>query len=310
MNADSIAILSHVPPDGDALGSMLALNEAIRGMGKKDVMGFTSGIPFVYDFMPGIDLLRDEPVDKDFDLVILVDCSDVSMSGRFLPMLCSAKTIACLDHHVSNKRNADICLVDTTMSSASQVVFEFLLDEGISLTATMATNLYVGLSTDTGNFCHSNTNERTFEDAAKLVKAGADVEYITSRLYNRRTLIKTKLIAKAINNLEVLENGKIAIIIIDNNDKEELGNGCVEFEGIIDYAREIEGVEVAVLMRVVGQNKYKVSLRSNKLSIAGSIAESFDGGGHPKASGCTIVGTKESVREKILNEIKKVITDK
>lgn len=305
--AQSIAVLSHIPPDGDALGSMLALKEALVLLGKPQAKAYSAEIPDTYLFMPGIEAVESVCDGTDFDLVIIVDCADVRLTGVYAPVYRSAKTTASLDHHMSNSGNGNLSFIDTRASSAAQVVLEFVEASGIGLTPSMATNLYVGLSTDTGNFCYSNTNERTFAAAAKLVAAGADVVSAATNLYKRRSLIKTRLIGRAIQNIRLLENGAVALIVIDDPDFEALGTQELDYEGVIDYARDIDGVEVAALMRKSGYNKYKVSLRSKNTVNVNAIAQQMGGGGHERASGCIVNGSQQEALDRLLQEIKKVL---
>lgn len=305
--ANSVAILSHIPPDGDALGSMLGLREALAGLGRPQARAFSAEIPDTYLFMPGIGDIETVCDDTPFDLVIMVDCADVRLTGAFLPVYRNAKTTVSLDHHMSNAGNGQLSFIDVNASSAAQVVLAFIEHAGVELTKTMATNLYVGISTDTGNFCYSNTTERTFQDAARLVRAGAELTYAATNLYRRRSLMKTRLIGRAIGNLELLEDGKIALMLIDEPDFEVLGSSELDYEGVIDFAREIDGVEVAVLMRKANRNKYKVSLRSKLTANVNAVAQQLGGGGHERASGCIITGSLQEARDRLLQEIKKVL---
>ncbi|MFZ5975563.1 MAG: DHH family phosphoesterase [Bacillota bacterium] len=305
--AKSIAILSHIPPDGDALGSMLGMKEALAGLGKTQTRVFSAEIPDTYLFMPGIGDIETVWDNTAFDLAIIVDCADVRLTGGFLPVYQSAGKTASLDHHLSNTGNGRLSFIDTNASSAAQVVLSFIEFAGVELTPSMATNLYVGMSADTGHFCHSNTTERTFRDAAKLTGAGADVSYAAMQLYKRRSLLKTRLIGRAISNLELLEGGKIALMLIDDPDYAFLGSSDLDYEGVIDFARDIDGVEVAVLMRKANQNKYKVSLRSKLSANVNTVAQQFGGGGHERASGCILKGSQIEARDMLLQEIKKVL---
>ena len=303
--AQTIAVLSHIPPDGDALGSMLAFLEALAVLGKPQARAFGAEIPATYSFMPG--LHRIEPLweGEPFDLAVIVDCADARLTGAFLPLYREAKRTASLDHHLSNAGNGDLSYIDTDASSASQVVLEFLRAARVELTKSMATNLYVGVSTDTGNFCFSNTNPRTFRDAAALLEAGADIENAVKQLYKQRSLTKTRLIGRAIQNLELLDGGRLALMVIDDPDFEALGTSELDYEGVIDFGRDIEGVEVAALIRKTRRNRYRVSLRSKRTANVNAVAQRLDGGGHERASGCSINGTQTEVRQRLLKEIEK-----
>jgi len=303
--AETIAVLSHVPPDGDALGSMLAFVEALAVLGKPQARAFSAEVPGTYSFMPGIDRLESEREGDDFDLAIIVDCADARLTGAFLPLYRGAKRTASLDHHMCNAGNGDLSFIDTTASSAAQVVLAFIAAARVELTKSMATNLYVGVSTDTGNFCFSNTNGRTFRDAAVLIEAGADHQTAVTQLYKRRSLIKTRLIGRAIQNLELLEGGRVALMVIDDPDFEALGTSELDFEGVVDYGRDIEGVEVAALIRKIREGRYRVSLRSKFSADVNAVAQRLGGGGHERASGCSVGGTLQEARERLLFEIDK-----
>ena len=305
--AERIAILSHVPPDGDALGSMLALYEALRNIGKQ-VDAYTHEVPATYTFMPGLDALKKEPQSTAYDLVILVDCADVRMLGPFLPIYESAGMTASIDHHISNSGNGKVNVLDFEASSAAQIVLSVLEAGNLPITVSMATNLYVGISTDTGNFCYSNVNARTFEDVARLMRFGADLTFAANNLYKRRTLLKTRLFGQAIQNLELFAQGRLAVMVIDHPDFEALGSSELDYEGVIDFARDVDTVEVAVLMRRARENRYKISLRSKNGVDVNAIAQHFGGGGHKQASGCMIRGTQQEVRDALIAEISKVLS--
>lgn len=304
--AERIAVLSHVPPDGDALGSMLALCAALRHMGK-DVQAYSAEISGTYLFMPGIGDIKSVWDQRPHDLAVIVDCADVRLTGQFLPLYKSAKRTMSIDHHMSNAGNGQVSFIDARVSSAAELVLDFIDFAGIPLSADMATDLYVGLSTDTGNFLHSNTNARSFKNAARLAEAGADIQYAVGCLYRRRSLIKTRLIGRAISGMELLEGGRIAFMALDTPDYEALGTDDLDYEGVIDFGRDIDTVEVAVLMRRSKPGKYRVSMRSKDYVNVNAIAQVFGGGGHERASGCMVSGTQQEVRDALLKEITKVL---
>ncbi len=299
--ARTVLICGHIRPDGDCLGSAFALRDYCRELGKSADACSPSPVPESYRFMAGSDefnvLTR-----KSYDLFIAVDCASFDRIGRMEGYFRTAERTVCIDHHEGHEGFADINLVKSNASSTCEIVFDLLEPTG-KITRGIADSLYVGLSTDTGHFMHSNTDKKVLYTAYRLACLGADCHGIATKLYRSRSRAKTMLIAKSIEAMRFYMNGKICIIPMTQQLLDECGISSNDTEGIIDYAISVNGVEVGVSMCAERENEYKVSFRSRSRHV-NDIAAVFGGGGHIYAAGCRIFGRTEDVIDKILKAIR------
>jgi len=317
-NSRKIAILPHLNADGDALGSSIGLYLTIRETGKEAAIILEEPVPNTYLFLPNIDkvIVYNETLYGEskyasgngksiFDLVIAVDTGDLNRLGKRKIIFDCAETTVNIDHHATNTEFANINYVDTTASATGEIIYKIakLMDNKIS--SELALCLYVALSSDTGGFRYSNTTPVTHQIAAELINRGVDVAEISRRLFDITSLGKVKLMALASQSLEILENGKIAVMKIDDLMMKESGALEEECEGIVNIGRNIEGVEVALLFREKSDNTVKVNLRSNSDIDVSKIASVFSGGGHKKAAGCTLKGNFKEIKENILSEVRR-----
>lgn len=286
--AENIAIFTHVNPDGDTIGSAFAVSAALRKMGKS-VCVFVSGpVPKDYEFLPGAkaDVWEDG---SKFDISLAIDVSDEGRLGALKDAFFSAPLTSCIDHHGTNPGFADINCVRSSAAAVAEVIVDFLDALGVEIDSDIAACLFVAVSTDTNNFSFSNTTGDTLRMAARLVDAGADVDLITGRLYRRMPIAKTRLIGKTVSTLKTSMDGKVAIMTSSYIDRDECGAKDEDYDGIVNYATQSDGVMVAALLRTSSQNSsVKVSVRSSCECDAAKIAAVFGGGGHSKAAGCTI----------------------
>ena len=299
--ARTVLICGHIRPDGDCLGSAFALRDYCRELGKSADACSPSPVPESYRFMAGSDefnvLTR-----KSYDLFIAVDCASFDRIGRMEGYFRTAERTVCIVHPVGHECFDDINLVKSNASSTCEIVFDLLEPTG-KITRGIADSLYVGLSTDTGHFMHSNTDKKVLYTAYRLACLGADCHGIATKLYRSRSRAKTMLIAKSIEAMRFYMNGKICIIPMTQQLLDECGISSNDTEGIIDYAISVNGVEVGVSMCAERENEYKVSFRSRRRHV-NDIAAVFGGGGHICAAGCRIFGRTEDVIDKILKAIR------
>lgn len=300
-HAQTILICGHVRPDGDCLGSAFALREYCLGLGKSADVCSPSPIPESYKFMRQSEkfnvLSR-----KTYDLFIAVDCATQDRIGKMEGFFCSAPRTVCIDHHEGHEGFADVNLVKNYASSTCEIVFDLLEPTG-KITREIANYLYIGLSTDTGHFMHSNTDSKVMYTAYRLSCLGAECHNIATELYRSRSRNKTMLIAKSIEAMRFFMNDTVCIIPMTQELLDECNISSNDTEGIIDYAISINGVEIGISMCAEKENEYKVSFRS-RIRHVNEIAAVFGGGGHIYAAGCRICGKTEDVIDKLLKAIR------
>ncbi len=312
-NSNKIGITYHVSPDGDAVGSALALLNGLKYLNKnaylisKDII--SDNLQFLKSSNEGNGLVT-VPTEGT-DIVIVVDCGNFERISAELQNF--NKTIINIDHHLSNDKYGDYNYVDTNAAATAEIIFELLEILGIDFKSKnkdkeiteIGTCLYTSLVTDTGGFRHSNVTSRTHRIAAVLKEVGVNNTYIYQSLFDNNSFEKIKLIGKSINNMELLFDRRISLIKIPLSYGEELGIEIGDTSDIISFGLQIKGVEVALLVKETDTG-VKASLRSKNEFDVRKIAEKFGGGGHAKAAGIRLNGvTLEEAKDKILYEIEK-----
>lgn len=303
-----IIILPHILPDGDTLGSALGLRSALHSLGSNVSIVLDDEIPSNLKFLVDHNNIVSTP---DFmtlnikpDIIITIDASDVERLGERGKLLGLNEDILNIDHHRTNTRYGKYNLVDAEASSCGEIVYELIQDMGVKLTKDIAKCLYVSLSTDTGSFKYSNTKSKTLRIASHLLETGIDTTHIVTELYQNKPINKIRLLSDALNTIEIHYGGKLSIMHISLGMLERNKTHPWEADGIIEYGRDIEGVEVAILLKELSPNEIKVGLRSKYDFDVSKIAQGFGGGGHKKASGCTIFDTIENAKKTVIEEFK------
>ena len=289
--SERFLLTTHENPDGDALGSLLAMHSILGALGKDSLMFLASKefpLPVEYRFLPLEEVFHEAPVDLADRVVIFLDCGNIDrMPVDWLQG--NGNAMLNIDHHHDNTRFGTINLVDVEASCTAEIVFDLAGLLGVELTQEIADALYVGLVTDTGKFMYENTDSRSHRMAAALVDAGVDVNDVYRRLYEHVPIEKLKLVSKALENIEVYDEGSIAITYISKADYEATGADEALTEGIIDHLRTLDGTKVAAVVRdqrESGRAERKVSLRSTDGSVdVSEIARKHGGGGHQRAAG-------------------------
>ncbi len=301
-------ITAHVRPDGDALGSELAIYHALRGMGKKAVVYNQDQTPDMYRFLPGSEeIIHSMETVNGFDAAFVLDCSDISRIGNEADRIGSLDKIISIDHHVSSGGTfSELLLVDPTASSTGEIEYRLLNRMGIAVTADIATNIYTAILTDTGSFRYSNTGIDTFRVAADLVEKGADCRYIAQNIYEARPAVQVRLMGKVLDTLEFYQGGRVGSICVTQEMLRKEGALPEHTEGFVDIVRSIQGVEIAVCYYEVYKDRYKISLRSKGKVDVEKIAGILGGGGHVNASACRVEGTIKTIKRKLLDAIKTV----
>jgi len=290
-SSERFLLTTHEGPDGDALGSLLAVHQVLGQLGKDSVM-FLGAKEFPlaveYRFLPLEEVFHEPPADVVDRTLVFLDCGNIDrMPVDFLQR--EGARIVNIDHHHDNTRFGSVNLVDTEASCTAEIVLEVAKQLGVQITPEIASALYVGLVTDTGRFMYENTGAGAHRMAAELIDAGVDVNDAYRRLYERVPVEKLRLVARALEKIERFDDQRLAITYIGTEDYEATGAGEVLTEGIIDFLRGLEGTAVAAVIRDKtdgGRSARKVSLRSTDGTVdVSAIARVHGGGGHRRAAG-------------------------
>ncbi|MCX7746893.1 MAG: bifunctional oligoribonuclease/PAP phosphatase NrnA [Clostridia bacterium] len=305
--AGSIAILPHVSADGDALGSSFALALALQKMGKNVKVYIEEEVPYIYGFLPGKDFSEVYRGDKEhFDVVVALDTGDMDRLGKRREIFSRAEKTVNIDHHTTNSMFALVNYVNTSSSAVGEIIYQLIKDMGVDLDEEISLDLYVAIATDTGGFRYSNTTSLTHQISAHLVGNGVNVSEVSQKVFETTSFEKLKLMSLAIDSIELLENGKVAFMAVTDEMIKKSGVREEDCD-IIGLARNIRGVEVAVMIRQKLNGEVKVNLRSNTHIDVSAIAMKHSGGGHKKAAGFSKAASMEAVKEMIMNDIREVL---
>jgi bifunctional oligoribonuclease and PAP phosphatase NrnA len=304
------AILSHVRPDGDALGSQIALALSLQQLGKNVRVWNEEGMLEKYSFLPRAELLTKPPATAhDVDVAIALDTAIQNRLGNALAAIGSAKIWINIDHHHSNPGYGDLVIIDPSAPATGEIIFRLIKSQGLPFNHDIAENLYAAISTDTGSFQYPKTSALTFEIAAELVRAGGlDVGQISQQLYENYPRRRLELLRELLRTMRFSACSRVASFSLSLKTAAERAALPEDNEGLIDHLRAIRGVIVAVFFEELAGGKVRVSMRSKDESIdVCAICQKFGGGGHTLAAGARIRGSLAEVEEKVLEEIREVL---
>ena len=294
-------ILTHMRPDGDAIGGALALGRALEFFKTPYQVCVETEIPANLAFLDGVERIEKTPK-GEFDLLITVDCSDEQRLGALSDVFLQAKrkkidTIN-VDHHISNTRFAKYNFVETCSANCMHIakLIEYM---GAPFDKKMAEYLLVGLLTDSGNFSHDDVKEEAFLLGAKLVKTGVDISALNYQLFKKQSKARAALFAKTMSSIRYYHDSRFAVIIVTKKNMEDCGADESMTEGFVDFPLNVDGVEVAASLMEVRKGQYRVSLRTKTYADANKIAGVYGGGGHIRASGCMLFGDIEEILDKL-----------
>lgn len=305
--AETILVLAHENPDGDAIGSSLSLCLALQNMGKKAEV-LMSEYPANFAFLPGIENIKKAASFEKYDMAIVVDCPDIKrVNSEYIQYFESAKVTAEFDHHNKNSMFGDYNIVNHVSPACAQILvssFEYL---HIEITKDIATCLLTGIITDTGGFKNSGITAETFDFAGWALTKGVNVSkiYRDSMLITTRTKFEAQKLA--MERMEFFDEGKIAFTYMTKADDEKIGIETGDHDGIVEMGRNIVGVEVSIFIYQRDDGSFKASLRSNDYMDVADVCMMFGGGGHIRAAGCTLEFPLEESKKAILNEVRKHI---
>ncbi|MFT5633705.1 MAG: phosphoesterase RecJ-like protein [Rubritalea sp.] len=301
-------ILSHIRPDGDAIGSTIALGSTLEAMGKEVTYINEDGVPESLAFLPGSDKVK-QPTDDvlDVEVAIAVDCANKPRLGeKALQMAANATLWINIDHHKSNPGYGDLNYIDAQSPATGQILYQMIKEQGLTLTNEARDSIYVAVSTDTGSFQYSGTTAATYEMAADLVNRGLNTGKINEQIYDSFPYRRVALTRELLNTLEISSSGEIADWHLLKKVKHEHDLKPDDSEGLIDMIRSIQGVNVALFFEELMDDSIRVSIRSKTGSIdACEIAQLFGGGGHAKAAGIRMPGSIAEVRLAVISEVTK-----
>lgn len=294
--AHKIVISSHVNPDGDNVGSTLGLYHSLKALDPaKDIqIILDDDLPDNLGMMVGLDLYQKPAEQVDADLLVILDV-DVDRIGKVRDTV--KAPILNLDHHVSNTKVSDYCYVDAKAAATAQIVYSLIKEMNWQITPEAAMCLYTGLASDTGFFRYSNTQPYTLRAAAELIECGAKPNII-SEIFDQRSFSSVKAAGKAIDTITLYQDGKIALMTVDKALKQSADNT----EGFVNFARNIRGVDVAVMIKYADEKVTRVSMRSKTVDVS-AIAQSIGGGGHIRAAGATVYQDLAQAKDTVLNAI-------
>lgn len=305
--APKVALFSHVSPDGDCIGSMLAIGLALEKMGKEVSFYNPNSVPSYLAFLPGSSRIRQELPSPQPKILLFVDCTDLERVNLSRSEISGDSTVLNLDHHISNLFFGDFNWVDSQASAVGEVALTLISQLGVEIDVDMATNLYTAIVTDSGCFEYSNTTAQTHRLTADLLDKGADLSRIHHNIFDQKPLAQIKLLERALNGLEIHADGQLAIMILSAEDFQKSGAEQELSEGLVNHARSIAGVEVAVLLKEVGPQEIKGGLRSNLWLNVNEIAALFGGGGHLRAAGCTLRIPMAEAKQSITTAIEEAL---
>jgi bifunctional oligoribonuclease and PAP phosphatase NrnA len=305
----SFLVMSHQRPDGDAVGSSLAMALALQNLGKAVEVWNEDPLPKKFDFLPAGNCWRVTPAaPSHFDVIVSVDNANKKRLGRAVDMLTDAKMWINIDHHASNERFGDLNIVDPDSPATGEILCRLFKDAGIAVSRDMAVSLFVAISTDTGSFMYPATTAQSFRIAADLVEKGLKVGDISKIIYESYPLGRFKLMQRFLAKAAFRANSRISYSWIQPEDYRETQAAPEDSEGLIDMIRAIDTVVASVMFEKLEDGKIRMSLRSKDPHVdVNKIAQKFGGGGHALAAGARTSGTPEEIQEKVLSEMEKLL---
>jgi phosphoesterase RecJ-like protein len=300
-DARRVMVITHVSPDGDAIGSLLGLGWALRWLGKEYTLACADPVPKRFTYLPGSEAVVTGP-EGEYDLVISLDCGDSERLGPAYDESLAGLPLINIDHHVTNTHFGSINWVDMGVASAAEMVLELIESLGVPLEADIALCLLNGIVTDTRGFRIPNTPPRTMRAALKLMEAGAQLPEVTDHVFNRRPFSDICLWAKALSDLWL--DGRIIWSQITRTMRQECAFSDNGDAGLVNFLGTTEEADVAIVFVEQDDGRIKVEMRSVPGVDVSAVALNLGGGGHPQAAGCTLDGDLDEMQDKVLTSVK------
>jgi len=300
---DRFLIACHENPEGDAIGSQLALALALRKMGKTATVLNADPVPGNLAFLPGAESVVYDEDGSGYEVAVVVDCGSRERTGRVEAELAKPAVMVNIDHHRTNGGCGDYCLIDPEAAATGMLVYRILSAMGTEIDYDVAVNIYVAILTDTGSFHYSNSSPEAFHIAGEMIRRGIDPWAVAEQVYETQSAERLHLLGRVLSSLEIAAGGRVAAITTMKSDLDEFSARKDFLEGFINYPRSVIGVEVAVSFREEGAGEFRVSFRSKGRVDVSAVAQSFGGGGHRNAAGCTVQGSLDEVRSKVFGAL-------
>jgi bifunctional oligoribonuclease and PAP phosphatase NrnA len=306
LNNDDFLVVSHIDPDGDAASSTLAISWMLKQLNKRFTMINEGNTPGKFNYLWGftgiIDYSKAAP-SRVFEHVIAVDCADFSRIGKVKSLFSATTVILNIDHHRTNDYYGTHQLINEDAAATAEVLYDLAMELDINWSTELGNSIYTGLLTDTGGFRYANTTPKVMRIAAEMLQLGVDGNDLADRLLEKLTYSHIILLQKALATLDFTIDKKISWVSVTLQDIAIAEASNEDLEGLVNYPRNIEGVEVGILFKEVEADKYKVSMRSAGIADVAHIAKSFGGGGHFRAAGCTLLGNLEEIINRVVKEV-------
>lgn len=303
--AKRIMVVSHVNPDGDTIGCLLALGLALMQMGKRVTLLSQDGVPTRFQFLPGSELILSEAREKA-DLAISVDCGSSAQLGIMKKAFFAAKTTVQVDHHDFGEAYGKIQLLEGEAAAVGEIVYELVKALGVKINKPIATCLLVSIIIDTGSFRFSNLRAKTFAICGELIRTGVDLQHLIEEAYWKKTRSTARLSGHSLMQAQFSRDGQVAWSTVYQKDFKRYGAHISDVDAVADELRTIEGVRAAVLFRETVNGNFRASLRSKHGLNVANVARIFGGGGHHNSAGCCFKKS-EKTKEKLLNELQKLV---
>lgn len=300
-------LLTHVNPDGDALGSLLGLALGLEQMQIRVFTVSVDSVPAIYRFLPGAERIAAQLPAQPVPLAIAVDADGMGRLGRFAHKLERGCTLIDIDHHATEKAFGDLQWVDPKAAATGEMIYRLLVRMKVPLSADIATCLYTAILTDTGRFCYSNTTPRALRVCADLVRAGASPVHIYREVYESKSFSASRLLGLALGRMSQAADGRVVFSTLTQDDFRGAGSSPDETEGIIDHLRAVRLAQAAVLFTELPKGAVKVSMRSQGAADVGEVALRFGGGGHVNAAGCTVPGPLAQAQQQVLQALSEAL---
>ncbi len=307
---DRFLVVSHVQPDGDAISSTLVVGWLLRQFGKQAVMINEGSVPVRLDFMESASSITNysqQPPTEIYDRVIAVDCADYRRIGLVSGIFSEGVALLNVDHHPTNDGFGAVNVIRTDAAATVEILYDLMEHAGIIPDKEAATAIYTGLLTDTGGFRYSNTTPRVMNVASRMLAEGVSGHWIANHLLERMTKPQFLLLQRGLNALSFSDDNRIAWLYISVADMAETGAIGDDLEGLVNYALNVEGVEVGILFKETENGQVKVSMRSSGKADVSAIAQLFGGGGHVRAAGCRIDEARPDAISNLINAVRKAL---
>lgn len=304
--SNKIAVVAHADPDGDSIGSIMALREILKTKGK-DIDFFINGeIPFNYKFIKDLDKASLSYKEKKYDLFFALDSSDEERLADKVDIMKNSKKTICIDHHKTNKGYCNLNIIEPDFSSTGEIIYEIFKTLKYEINERAAENIFIAIITDTGKFIYDNAGYKTFENVSDLLKLNINKNEIVKNLYSSEPKNIFKLKADVFNSTEFFMEDKVALSCLFKENLKKYNLSLKDIDGLVERLRDIENVEISILIKELDDKTYKISMRSLGNSDVSKVCETFGGGGHKNAAGFKIDNIEFSTLKKlILEEVEK-----